>query len=186
MKTINRTQFLKNCACGLCSCLTAGIITSTDTFATESTPAEDWRLRFVKRRYAKLIDILSSHMKENELSEVLHDLGAYCSTTDPKLETYQGDVDGYCEYIKKTASGDEVSYDRNKGIIIMTSPERTDCFCPLISLKNQTPKIVCNCSLGWQQHTWETILGKKVQVELKESVLRGSKRCIFHIRILES
>jgi hypothetical protein len=113
-------------------------------------------------------------------------LGAYCATTDLKLQTYRGDVDGYCEHIKKTASGDDVTYDRKKGTIIMTSPERTDCFCPLISLQNQTPKIVCNCSLGWQQQTWETILGKKVQVELKESVLRGGKRCIFQINVLEA
>jgi hypothetical protein len=186
MNTINRSQFLKNCACGLCSCMTAGVMTSADSFAAESTPTEDWRLKFVKSRYAKLIDILSNHMNENELSDVLHDLGAYCSTTDPKLQTYRGDVDGYCEHLKKTASGDEVNYDRKNGVIIMTSPERADCFCPLISLQNQTPKIVCNCSLGWQQHTWETILGKKVQVELKESVLRGGKRCIFQILVLES
>jgi hypothetical protein len=162
------------------------VMTSADSVAAESTPAEDWRLKFVKSRYAKLIDILSNHMNEGELSDVLHDMGAYCSTTDPTLQTYRGDVDGYCEHLKKTASGDEVTYDRQKGIIIMTSPERNDCFCPLISLQNQTPKIVCNCSLGWQQHTWETILGKKVQVELKESVLRGGKRCIFQILVLES
>ena len=186
MKTINRTQFLKNCSFGLCSCMTAGVLTSTGSFAAESIPTEDWRLRFVKRRYAKLIDILSNHMNENELSDVLHDLGAYCATTDLKLQTYRGDVDGYCEHIKKTASGDDVTYDRKKGTIIKTSPERTDCFCPLISLQNQTPKIVCNCSLGWQQQTWETILGKKVQVELKESVLRGGKRCIFQINVLEA
>jgi hypothetical protein len=37
--------------------------------------------------------------------------------------------------------------------------------------------------LGWQQHTWETLLQKKVTVELKESVLRGGKRCIFEIRV---
>jgi len=166
--------------------MTAGAMTSAGSFATESTPIEDWRLRFVRSRYAKLIDILSNHMNENELSEVLHDLGVYCATTDPKLQTYRGDVDGYCEHIKKTASGDDVTYDRKKGIIIMTSPERTDCFCPLISLQNQTPKIVCNCSLGWQQRTWETILGKKVQVELKESVLRSGKRCVFRILVLES
>lgn len=183
MKTINRNQFLKNCACGLCSCMAAGVITSTGSFVSESTPTEDWRLRFVRRRYAKLIDILSSRMNEKELSEVLHGLGVYCSTTDPKMQTYRGDFDGYREHLKQTASGDDVTYNRKKGIIMMTSPERTDCFCPWISIQNQTPKIVCNCSLGWQKQTWETVLGKKVQVELKESVLRGGKRCVFQIHV---
>lgn len=42
-----------------------------------------------------------------------------------------------------------------------------------------------NCSLGWQQHTWETLLQKKVSVDLKESVLRGGKRCVFEIHVSE-
>jgi predicted hydrocarbon binding protein len=63
----------------------------------------------------------------------------------------------------------------------MVSPERTECWCPLNCAK--TPNVVCNCSLGWQQHTWETLLQKKVKVELKESVLRGGKRCVFEIRV---
>ena len=155
----------------------------SDSSAAETTPPEDWRLRFVKRRYAKLIEILSSRMDEKTLVEILHDLGNYCSTTDPNLEAYRGNFDGYREHIKQTVAGDEVTYDRKQGIITMMSPERTDCFCPLISLKNQTPKVVCNCSLGWQQRTWEKVLGKKVQVELKESVLRGSNRCVFQIHV---
>ena len=67
----------------------------------------------------------------------------------------------------------------------MASEERTDCFCPLNSRFNHTPTVACNCSLGWQKHTWETLLQKKVKVELKESVLRGGKRCVFEIHILE-
>jgi len=163
--------------------MAAGVLVPTDASAAETTPPEDWRLKFVRRRYAKLIEILSGRMDEKALTEILHDLGNYCSSTDSRLQTYRGDFDGYRKHIKQTASGDDVTYDRKQGIITMTSAERTDCFCPLISVQNQTPKIVCNCSLGWQQQTWETVLGKKVQVELKESVLRGGKRCVFQIHV---
>ena len=31
--------------------------------------------------------------------------------------------------------------------------------------------------------TYETILGKPVEVTLKESALRGSTRCVFEIRV---
>jgi hypothetical protein len=67
----------------------------------------------------------------------------------------------------------------------MASDERTDYFCPLNSREHHTPQVVCNCSLGWQKHTWETLLQKKVKVELKESVLRDGKRCVFEIHVLE-
>ena len=33
------------------------------------------------------------------------------------------------------------------------------------------------------KQTYETILGRKVDVELTESVLRGSKRCVFKIHV---
>jgi len=37
-----------------------------------------------------------------------------------------------------------------------------------------------------QQYTYETLLGKKVRVELLESVLNGSTRCVLQIQIAES
>jgi hypothetical protein len=39
--------------------------------------------------------------------------------------------------------------------------------------------------LGWHQYAYETILGKKVTVKLKESIVRGGKRCVFEARVLE-
>jgi hypothetical protein len=178
---MNRKQFLKGCAYGLCGCTAAGLLAPASTTAAETKTPDDWRLHFVKRRYAKLLEILSTRMDEKTLNDTLLDLGCYCSTTDQKLESYRGNFDGYLEHLQQSPSGDTVSYDREKGVITMTSPERTECFCPLNS--SQTPKVVCNCSLGWQKQTWETVLQKSVTVELKESVLRGGKRCVFQIQI---
>ena len=83
----------------------------------------------------------------------------------------------------KRRRGDSVAYDRDKRLITMTSDARADCFCPLNGAAFKTPGAVCNCSLGWQENTWQTLLQKKVRVELKEAVLRGGKRCTFEIHI---
>jgi hypothetical protein len=83
--------------------------------------------------------------------------------------------------MKKPGSGDTIDYDREIGVVTMASGERTDCSCPLVSVRARTPKFVCNCTLGWQQHAWEDVLQKKVRVELKESVMRGDKRCVCKI-----
>jgi hypothetical protein len=178
---MNRKEFLKTSVCGLCACTAAGLLTPTSTTAAETQAPEDWRLHFVKRRYAKLLEILSTRLDEKTLNDTLRDLGNFCSSTDWKLESYRGNFEGYAEHIKQSSSGDTVTYDRENGVITVTSPERTDCFCPLNC--SQTPKVVCNCSLGWQKRTWETVLQKRVTVELKESVLRGGKRCVFQIQI---
>ena len=126
-------------------------------------------------------------MDEKTLNETLFDLGTQCSSLDNgTLKKYRGDLEGYRKLIKQGVSGDTITYDWDKGVITMASDERTDCFCPLISRSTGTPKVACNCSLGWQQHTWETLLQKKVNVELKESVLRGGKRCVFEIHVRDT
>lgn len=182
---MDRKQFFSTCAAGLCACAAGSLIPTSSLAASETPNPDDWRLRFVKERYAGLLRILSGRMDEKSLNEILHDVGAYCSGLgDQTLVQHRGDFDGFCNLIKRGVSGDDVTWDREKGVITMTSPERSDCFCPLNSRHQNTPPAVCNCSLGWQQHTWETLLQKKVRVELKESVLRGGKRCVFEIHVL--
>jgi hypothetical protein len=182
---MNRTDFLKNCSRGLCACVVAHGISSASSLAADAAVPADWRMAFVRRRYAKLIGILSEKMDGRTLDAVLHELGAYCSSTDPRLAQYRGNLEGYCSHLKQTASGDEVVVDRQRRTITVTSPVRSDCFCPWISGEAHTPSVVCNCSLGWHQATWETVTGGPVQVELKESVLRGGKRCVFEVQMLQ-
>lgn len=180
---MDRKAFLSTCTAGLCACAAGSSIQASSVSAAQAAP-EDWRLRFVKERYARLLQILPDRMDEKELDRTLHDVGTFCSSRwDQFIVQHRNDFEGFCKAIQQSASGDEVTWDREKGIITMVSPERSDCFCPLNGRQQNTPPVVCNCSLGWQQHTWETLLQKKVRVELKESVLRGGKRCVFEIHV---
>jgi hypothetical protein len=184
---MNRKEFLKNCVCGVCTCALAGALAPMAQGAAEAKSAEDWRLHFVKQRYARLLEILSRRMDIDTLNKTLFELGGYCSGLgDETLAKFRGNLDGYRQMVKQSLSGDNITYDWGNGVITMTSDERTDCFCPLISRLDHTPPVACNCSLGWQKHTWETLLQKPVTVELKESVLRGGKRCTFVIRFASS
>ena len=189
---MNRRTFLSNCAGGFCACAAAGILapaaaTAADTAASTPDKApEDWRLRFVKQRYAKLLEILSIRMDAKTLNETLVELGTFCSSLgDEFLKEHRGDLEGFRQAVKQGVSGDTITYELDKGLVTMASDERADCFCPLVSRVAKTPEVVCNCSLGWQRHTWETLLQKKVRVELKETVLRGGKRCVFEIHVLD-
>jgi len=181
---MNRKEFLTTCGAGLCGCAAGSLIPASSLSAAGTDSAEDWRLRFVKERYASMLLILSERMEAKELSRTLSEVGAFCASRwDQFIVQHRGDFDGLAKAIRQGSSGDEVSWDREKGVIHMVSPERSDCFCPLNSRNQNTPPVVCECSLGWQQYTWETFLQKNVRVEMKESVLRGGKRCIFEIHI---
>ncbi len=184
---MNRKEFLKNCVCGLCSCAAVGLIAPESATGAETEAPKDWRLNFVKKRYARLLEILAGRMDEKQLNETLFELGTFCSMQgDEGNKKFRGDLEGFRQAVKKGVSGDNITYDWDQGLITMASDERNDCFCPLISRSSHTPTTACNCSLGWQQHTWEMLLQKKVRVELKESVLRGGKRCVFEIHVLKS
>jgi len=178
---MNRKDFLKNCACGLCTCAAAGLISPTGVSAAETTTKNDGRTQFIKQRFAKLIEILAGRLDEKTLNEILLELGRNCSSSIAWIKDYRGDLDGYFKQLKQRWN-DDTTYNREKGVITIASPEMTDCACPLMSTR-YTPKLACNCSLGWQQQTFETILGQKVRVELKESLLRGGKQCVFEIHV---
>ena len=183
---MDRKEFLRTCAGGLCACATACVIPPAEATAAEAAKPDDWRMPFVKKRYAKLLQVLLDKRGEGELTETLHEVGGYCASTfAPALEKYRGDVDGFASYIKTVGSGDLFSYDRERNIVIASSEERTDCICPLNGAAYKTPTVVCNCSMGWHQYAWQTLLQKKVRVELKESVLRGGKRCRLEVQILD-
>lgn len=178
---MNRKEFLKNCACGLCSCAALGLTAPSASTAAEASPPEDWRLGFIRHRYAKLLEILSDRLDDATVNEILRQMGYNCAASYSLLQQHRGDVDGFIREFKKRMNED-ITYDREKGIVTVVGPERTECFCPLIDSRVVSGK-VCACSLGWQQCTYETLLDRQVQVELKESVLRGGKRCAFEIRV---
>jgi hypothetical protein len=72
----------------------------------ETKAPEDWRLKFVKERYAKLLGILSSRMDEKTLNETLAELGAYCSGLgNGTLKKFRGDLEGYRKMVKQSVSG---------------------------------------------------------------------------------
>lgn len=183
MQTMNRKQFLKNCTSGLCSCAAVGLLTPTLSTADETGSREDWRFPFIRQRYAKLFEILSEKLSDAELTETLQQLGAYCASKGQMVQKHKGDIDGYIHEFKER-TGDDIVYDRKNGIITITGSERGECFCPLVD-RTLTSKKICDCSLGWQQYTFETLLGRQVKAELKESILYGSKRCVFQIHISE-
>ena len=98
------------------------------------------------------------------------------------VKKYKGDLDGFLKGLKDHWNMDSM-YDQEKGIILIATQESSSCGCPLIDTEKVLDE-VCNCSIGWQKQTFETVLGKDVDVEIKESIIRGGKRCAFEIRIL--
>lgn len=60
----------------------------------------------------------------------------------------------------------------------------SECTCPLVK-NGVTNPFICNCTTAFSKHFFETLLGKKVEVTLEESILRGDSQCKQYITICE-
>ena len=181
---MDRKQFLKTCASGLCACAVAGIAGKAAR-ADAPTP-DDWKVPFARRRYAKLLDILSGKLNEAEMSDALHSLGEFCAadSVGAKLESYRGDVDGFVKFLGQLSQGSVKMERLDTGYLQTFTPGDGDCSCPLISRTAKTPGVVCECSIGWAHHVWRQVLEREPNVVLKESVLRGGKACVSEVRFI--
>ena len=177
---MDRKQFFKNaCGFGICSCIGAGLFHAEDIHANEKDNNTDWKDGFVKYRFAKLIGILDSTLDENTKNQIIENLGRECAKNSFAGQ-FKNNVEGFFEEIHKRW-GENASYDKQKGLIRIETPER-DCVCPLIDSKSIS-KSICQCSVGWQTQTYTIIFGKEVKAKCLESVVRGSKKCVFEIEV---
>lgn len=171
--------FKKACGFGICSCVGIGLLSNGNVNAAQNQVPE-WEERFIKHRFAKLIGILDMTLDENTKNQIIENLGKECSN-DSFAPNYKDNPDGFFNEMHKRW-GDNATYDKEKGFIRIETSER-DCVCPLIDSK-VISKSICQCSVGWQTQTYHTIFGKEVKAKCIESVIRGSKRCVFEIQIL--
>jgi hypothetical protein len=187
---MNRKDFLKQtCGIGLCACTVASLFASatTPTSATPeaaskpATSPEDRRLDFARQRYAKLLTVLSARVDESTLHGVLEDVGRFCASNVGPVKAHAGDPDGFLALMKDSWKAD-VNYDRERGVVSLAFPSTGKCPCALVGT-GTTPAVQCQCSLGWQKQAFETVFGRPVKAELKESLLRGGSRCAFEIRV---
>jgi predicted hydrocarbon binding protein len=141
-----------------------------------------WRLNHAKGQLGLLLQKIEPEIVPDVRRKILQEMGRNCARSLRWAEKYKGDPQGFFEHMRKQ-SGENVSFDEGKRKIRVVTRER-DCDCPIIN-SSSTPGYYCDCSIGWQLETYETILGVPVTVEVKESVLRGAKRCVFEITILQ-
>ncbi len=188
-----RELLSRACGMGMCSCAAAVIIGDSSVASQENQNESEelqkvqrelfrkqWWLEHTQKQIVRLWELLEPHLDDKQRLEIIEQLGRNCAKSLGWAEKYKNNPEGFFEHMEQS-QGEKFEYDKANGIITITTPER-DCVCGMVNSKI-TPAYFCQCSIGWQKQTYETILGKAINVELKESVLRGSKRCVFEVRI---
>jgi hypothetical protein len=141
-----------------------------------------WKLGAARTRFAMLVGILKDNLDEPMRKKIFESLGRQCATRYESLtDQYKGNLEGFLEEIQKRWVA-KAEYDRKAGIIRVIDRSKT-CTCPLVD-EGLTSSEFCNCTLGWQKATYSKILGKPVDAELEESILRGGSRCVFRMQVI--
>ena len=177
---MDRKEFLKNaCGLGVCGCV-LGVIDPSEVLAATAAQAPDQRLAFARYQVAKMVGFMAAGPAAPACAEILEQTGRECSKMGGLAVTFKGDPAGYFAAARKNW-GTDFSWDKEKGIITVAVAEG-ECSCPLVDSKRTLP-FFCNCSVGYQKESFETVFGRPVKATLKESKLGGSKRCVFEVTL---
>jgi len=140
-----------------------------------------WKLNAAQERFAKLIRILDQNLDEASKRRVLESLGGECSQSFRDLVAkYKGDIRGFLAHAEKNWV-EKAEYNEAAGTIRIIDKAK-QCTCPLVKQGVTSPDF-CSCTLGWQKATYSALLGKPVEADVEESILRGASRCVFRIRV---
>ena len=184
---MKRNEFIKKCGAGICGCGVLGLLTplaarAEDPAAPAAAAAVDpellkQQLEGARERFAKLLAIMGEQLDDATRNRILQSLGSQCSQPYTAFfKKYRGDLQGFLDKIK-AAWVERTEYDEKTGILrVIGKP--APCACPLVKA-GRTPAEFCDCSRGWTQAAFSTVLGRPVTVEIEESVLRGGSRCSF-------
>ncbi|HLP18132.1 MAG TPA: hypothetical protein VK470_17875 [Bacteroidota bacterium] len=180
---MKRNEFIHSaCKIGLCTCVGMPLLSSDVLASDNEAKKEDWRIGFMQRRFAKLIDAINSNVTEAEKQKIIEAVGRACGEeTNTELAGYVGNIDGMLEQLKRTWI-ETVEYDKASGTIKLFGKKTGKCGCPFVD-KSQISKDFCHCSIGYQKAVWSKISGKEADASIIESVLYGSERCSFKIKI---
>ena len=177
---MDRKEFLKSaCWLGVCGCV-AGLLAPSEVVAAPAAEVPDQRLAFARYQVAKMVGFMAADTAAPACARILENTGRECSKMGGLAAKFKGDPEGYFAAAQKNW-GTDFSWDKATGIITVAVAEG-ECSCPLVDTKRTLP-FFCNCSVGYQKESFETVFGRPVKATLKESKLGGSKRCVFEVTL---
>lgn len=141
-----------------------------------------WRTNHAQSQYHAFLQATIPLIDPEQLKPIFQELGRNCARSLGWATKHKGDPEGFFAYMK-AHSGETISLSEDRKIITVITQYRP-CDCPIMKGRC-VDGLYCECSIGWQQETYETILDKKVSVNIKEACFRGSDRCVFEIIIEE-
>lgn len=181
---LDRKDFLKKCALAMCApglCATTAEASDAKACDPKQLEAASRKINDAQVRFARLIEQIEHGLPEEDGKRLLNAMGRQCATMyrPDLIDRFKGDIHGFLQQGLRIWMA-EAHYDEAAGTLRIV--DKPNCTCPLAK-QGTTPGKFCECSLGWQEEAYSVILGRPVEAELEESILRGGKRCVFRMTV---
>ncbi len=210
-QTMNRKEFLTRCGLGSCVCVfgLSSLFADETKPAAPAKPAAppeptaeepkrpraEERIEFAEKWVGRFMGVLDVTLDAGTRRKVMMANGKACllaylkeigRTVQPvTLEEYAAQVKARVKDGSTRVEGNVITMQFSTAAETGLPAEESACLCPLVETKPAgLSGSYCDCSLGYVQAMHELKLGRPVEVELTESVLRGGKRCKFKVTVL--
>ena len=131
---------------------------------------------------------IEENFDESDRKKIFSNLGYECfysKNRDKWIKSYKADLDSFFNWANsgKSIYWEKLEYDKKNSKIKVISRKFKTCICAYAQCPDP-PKSLCNyCCKGFQKVLFETLLDKKVEVKIDESILLGGKRCCTTVNI---
>jgi hypothetical protein len=179
---MERKEFLFK-SCAFCGCAGLTMLTGQTVKAATDDGKEDWRIDFMQKRFAHLVDYMKSNIDDKARNKMIEEIGRFCAQQSRNdYAKFAGNIE---EYLKDLESKwiEKTDYDKENKTIRMLGKKQEACACAFAGKTNISPDF-CNCSKGWMKEAFSTIVGQPVDVSIDSSLLMGGDRCSFTIKLI--
>jgi hypothetical protein len=129
-----------------------------------------------------LVENLDAQLDEKRRVALMEPCGRACARSGPvntMAKPNIGNIDKFLETLRRAIGKDNVRKEGNTVFLTYSK-----CYCPVVaSGPARLGNTYCNCSRGWVLEMFETVLRKRVAVELKGSIKRGDSSCKFVVHV---
>ncbi len=204
-KSLKRKDFLATLGkggAGLCMCAAAGGMRAA--FAGQTAPTKPGdksferatkRMEFADGWVQRFFEAMERTLDDTSRQKLMMANGKSCFAAyagPPKKQASPDALEKFTAWIAQ--QGKEKGYSLEGKVISFefvgsaetgqASPENL-CLCPMAEAQKpgRISPTYCLCSVGYVKEMHERTLGRPVEVELVDSVLRGGKRCKFRMTV---
>jgi hypothetical protein len=180
---MKRKEFINTCStCGAVSLLGLFYPEKASARTAFTTKKDDNEIPMNKTQIRELLKFIDSSVNEKDKKGIFNKLGTECfysRNLDQWIAGFKDNTDEYFDRVQRGESKywEKLEYDKKQSVITLIGRKSQTCACAYSKCDNP-PESLCNyCCKRFQEEIFGTLLDKKVEVRIDESILLGGERC---------